>query len=217
MAAGVCYVAVGVFHPLNVLSSVTTTRWAVVHVLAGTMCFFGLLGMAGLYARQVEKSGWLGLAGYLLFSLWLALIMGFTFVEVLILPVLATAAPAVVEGWLGMFTGSAGEIKLGALPTLWMLTGPVYILGGLLFGVATFRARILPRWAGVLLAAGATFGPVAALLPLEYQAKVAIPVGVALTWLGYALWSERRPQVSTVDSGGSHRDSDDVAVTMRSA
>ena len=35
------------------------------------MCFFGLLGMAGLYARQAEKSGWLGLAGFLLFSLWL--------------------------------------------------------------------------------------------------------------------------------------------------
>ena len=30
---------------------------------------FGLFGIAGIYARQVEKSGWLGLAGYLLFSL----------------------------------------------------------------------------------------------------------------------------------------------------
>ena len=34
------------------------------------MGFFGLFGIAGLYARQVEKSGWLGLAGYLLFSVF---------------------------------------------------------------------------------------------------------------------------------------------------
>ncbi len=60
MVAGLCYVLVGMFHPLNVFSSVTTTRWAIVHVLASAMCFFGILGMAGLYARQAEKSGWLG-------------------------------------------------------------------------------------------------------------------------------------------------------------
>ena len=79
---------------------------------------------------------------------------------------------------------------------LWTLTGPVYMLGGLLFGIATFRARILPRWAGILLAVGTTFAPVAALLPPEYEPKVAVPVGLALVWLGYALWSERREQAA---------------------
>ena len=39
--------------------------------LTTAMCFFGLLGITGLYARQVEEAGWLGLAGYLLFSLCL--------------------------------------------------------------------------------------------------------------------------------------------------
>ena len=196
IVAGICYVLVGVFHPLNIASSVTTPRWMIVHVLATAMSFFGLLGMAGLYARQAEKSGWLGLAGYLLFSLWLALILGFTFVEVFILPTLATAAPTFVAGWLGMFTGSASAIDLGALPVLWTLTGPIYILGGLLFGIATFRARILPRWAGILLAVGTAIGPVAILFPPEYQPKVAVPVGLALAWLGYALWSERRAQAA---------------------
>jgi hypothetical protein len=155
----------------------------------------GLLGMAGLYARQAERSGWLGLAGFLLLSLWLALILGFTFVEVLMLPTLATAAPAFVAGWLGMFTGTASTIDLGALPLVWTLTGPIYILGGVLFGIATFRAGILPRWAGILLAIGTAIGPVAILFPAAYQPKVAVPVGLALLWLGYALWSERRVPV----------------------
>jgi hypothetical protein len=56
-------VLVGIFHPPNLASSVTSTRWKVVHVLACAVSFFGVLGMAGLYARQAVKSGWLGLAG----------------------------------------------------------------------------------------------------------------------------------------------------------
>ena len=192
IVAGICYVLVGLFHPLNVPASVTTPRWIIVHVIAMAMSIFGLFGMAGLYARQVEKSGWLGLAGYLLFSVWLALILGFTFVEVFILPALATAAPAFVEGWMGMLEGPPGAMDLGALPALWTLSGPIYILGGLLFGIATFRAGILPRWAGILLAVGTTIGPIAILFPPEYEPKVAVPVGLALAWLGYALWSEPR-------------------------
>ncbi|MEI6778124.1 MAG: hypothetical protein WCK70_14590 [Chloroflexales bacterium] len=201
IVAGICYVAVGVFHPANVPSSVTTTPWAIVHVLACAMCFFGLLGMAGLYARQAEQSGWLGLAGYLMLSLWFVLIMGFSFVEAFILPSLATTVPTFVAGWMGMLNSSASAMNLGVLPTLWTLTAPLYLLGGLLFGIATFRAGILPRWAGVLLAAGTALAPVAALLPLESQPKVAVPVGLALAWLGYALWSERRAPASETVSG----------------
>src|SRR3954468_13620174 len=125
MVGGICYVVVGLFHPPNIVSSVTTTPWAIVHVVATAMCFFGLLGLTGIYARQVKETGWLGLAGYLLLSLWLVIITGFTFTEVLILPLLATAAPEFVEGWMGMLNGSAGAMNLGVLPTVWTLTAPL--------------------------------------------------------------------------------------------
>ena len=194
LLGGICYVLVGLFHPANIPSSVTTNTWAVVHVLACAMCFFGLLGMSGLYAKQAEKSGWLGLIGFVMISLWLVLIMGFSFVEAFILPALATAVPKLAESWMGMLNSSASPINLGVLPTLWTLSGPLYMFGGLLFGIATFRARILPRWAGVLFALGCFLAPVAAVLPLETQPKMAIPVGLALAWLGYGLWSARREQ-----------------------
>ena len=93
MRAGICYMLVGVFHPANVASSVITTQWVVVHYLACAMCFFGVLGMAGLYATQVKESGWLGLVGFVLLTLWFVLVMGFTFVEAFILPRVATAVP----------------------------------------------------------------------------------------------------------------------------
>ncbi len=196
MLAGLCYVLVGIFHPPNVPSSVTGTRWQIVHFLACAMCFFAVLGMAGLYARQATKTGWLGLVGFVMLTLWFVLIMGFTFVEAFILPKIATTDPKFVTAWMGMLVGPASKMDLGVMPTLWTLTAPIYIVGGLAFGIATFRAGILPRWAGALLAVGTALAPVAALLPNASQPKIAIPVGVALAWLGYALWSEQQPQAS---------------------
>ena len=192
MVAGIFFVLVGLFHPLNTLSSVSTAQWGIVHVLATAMGFFGLLGLTGIYARQVEESGWLGLIGYILMSLWLVNLSHFTFIEVFVLPPLVTQAPTVVESVLGIFTKSPGEINLGALTTLYDLNGFIgYMIGGVLFGIATFRARILPRWAGVLLAIGALLVPFAAVLPPIHEAKVTVPGGLALVWLGYSLWAER--------------------------
>ena len=192
LLAGLCYVLVGILHPPNVAASVTSTRWETVHVVACAMCFFGLLGLIGLYARQATRAGWLGLVGFVLLSLWFVLIMGFSFVEAFILPKLATTDPKFVAAWFGMLIGPATKTSLGALPTLWTLSGPIYIAGGLAFGIATFRARVLPRWAGALLAVGTALAPVAAVLPNASQPKIAIPVGVAFIWLGYALCSERQ-------------------------
>lgn len=80
---------------------------------------------------------------------------------------------------------------------LWNISGPMYILGALLFGIATFRARVLPRWAGGLLTLAAVLIPIGGMFPHEYQAKIAmIPVGLAMVWLGYALFSERREKPS---------------------
>ena len=196
LVAGICYVLVGIFHPANAASSVTMTRWAIVHFIACAMCFFGLLGITGLYARQAKQVGWIGLIGYVLFSLCLVLIMGFSFIEAFILPRLATTDPQFLVGWMGMLVGPTSKVYLGALPALWTLTAPIYILGGVLFGFATFRAGILPRWAGALLAIGTLLAPVAALLPNASQPKTAIPVGLALAWLGCALWSEQRARAA---------------------
>jgi len=198
MAAGIIFVVIQPIHPLDVLASVTTPQWVIIQSVKAAMCLLGLLGMAGLYARQVNAVGWLGLAGYLLFSLFYALTLPFVFAEAFILPLLATSAPQFVAGFLGIINGQASAVSLGAIPTLYATAGLVgYVLGGLLFGIATFRAGILPRWAGVLLAFAAVSPPLlSALLPHPLDRVLAVPMGLALAWLGYALWSERRAHVS---------------------
>lgn len=197
MLTGLCFIVIGMFHQENIPAVVTTATWVNVHIFAVAMGFFGLFGMVGLYARQAEKSGWLGLAGFILLSLWLVIIMGFSFVEAFILPLLAAESPVFVADVLGMFSGVPSEVDLGVLPTLWNISGLLIILGPLLFGIATFRAGILPRWAGSLLALGAVLVPVGVLVPPAYQPEtVMIPIGLAFAWLGYALFSERREVLS---------------------
>ena len=196
MVAGMCFVVFGLFNPPDVLSSVTTTRWVITSSLAVAMSMFGLLGMAGLYARQVEAAGWHGLAGYLLWSLWLLLALPFSFFEAVILPLLATKAPTLAEGFLAIFTRSAGAMNVGVLADLWALADILFLLGGLVFGIATLRAGILSRWAAGVFTVGIASAPASALLPHELRPLVAVPIGLGLAWLGYALWSERRAHAS---------------------
>ncbi len=197
MGAGILFVLIQPIHPPDVLASIPTARWVVVHSLGVVMAFLGVLGVPALYARQVNAAGWLGLAGCLLLCLFFAITLAFQFTEAFLLPVLVTAAPTFVEGFLGIVSGQASETNLGALPAVYALTGILYVLGGLLFGIATLRAGILPRWAAVLLAFGTVLPLLVSwLIPHPFDRIFAVPVGVALACLGYALWSEREEQAA---------------------
>ena len=192
LVAGLIFAGIQPIHPPDVLSSVTTGEWAIITTLKLAMCLLFLIGIAGIYASQVERAGWLGLAGFLLLTLSWWLQTAFVFAEAYILPELANAAPQFVESFLGIVNpGSPVEMNIGVLPAAYGLLGILYMLGGLLFGIATLRAGILPRWPAGLLAVAALLTPAAALLPHDIQRLAAIPVGLALAWLGYALWSER--------------------------
>lgn len=192
LAAGVIFAGIQPIHPPDLLPSVTTAAWAMIMPFKLAMSMLFLAGLAGLYARQVKESGWLGLVGFLALSVSWALQTAFIFAETFILPVLATPAPQFVDSFLGIVNGVPGTLTIGALPAVYSVAGLLYMLGGVLFGSATLRARVLPRWAGGLLAVAAAVTPAAALLPHAIQRYAAVPVGLALAWMGYALWSERR-------------------------
>src|SRR5687768_12205819 len=97
MVAGIIFVVVQMIHPPETLSSVTSSAWAIVHFMTIAMCLFGLVGITGIYVRQAKEVGWMGLIGYLLFSLFLAITMAFVFVEAFISPLLVTESPKFVE------------------------------------------------------------------------------------------------------------------------
>ena len=122
MVAGIIFAGIQPIHPPDVLASVTTSAWAIITSLKTAMCLFGLLGIAGLYARQVEKTGWLGLAGYLLLSLFCAAPDGFVIRRSLYLAAVGDRGAEVCGGlsW-GCRSGAASEMNLGALPAVYSL------------------------------------------------------------------------------------------------
>lgn len=203
IGAGIIFAGIQPIHPPDVVASVTTAIWALVITLKLLMCLLFLIAITGLYARQVEESGWLGLVGFafLTVSWWLQ--TGYVFAEAFILPVLAVAAPDFVDSFLGIVNGSPGSFDIGALPAAYGIVGLTYLLGGILFGVATFRAAVFPRPAAALLAVTALLTPAAVLLPHALQRFVAIPMGITFIWLGWTLWSE--PGRSATAAGLSPR------------
>lgn len=196
MVAGTIFAAIQPIHPPDVLASVTTSAFIIITSFKTVMCLFGLFGIAGLYARQVEKAGWLGLAGYLLLTIFYAVQMCYAFAEPTILPLLAPVAPTFVESVMGMASKAGGSMNLGAFAVIFNILPVLYLLGLLLFGIATFRAHILPRGAAVLLASSGPIAVIMSQLPHQIARFAAVPMGIALAWLGYALWSERRKQAA---------------------
>ena len=191
LIAGTIFAGIQPVHPADSVSSVGTTAWAVITPLKTVMCALLLVGLSGVYARQVRRSGLAGLLGYALFAVGWAITAADVFAETVLLPPLAARDPAFVDSLLGIAAGKPSPLNLGLLPALFTASGLLYMLGGLLFGIATVRAGVFPRWASALMAATAALTPLAALLPHAVQRLAAVPMGVALIGLGAALWTGR--------------------------
>jgi hypothetical protein len=195
VVAGLLFVAIQVVHPPDTVASVTEPVWAYVHYASLAMVFLFLIGITGIYARQVEQVGWMGLIGVLVLAFALLLNAAGEGIEAFAYPLIAESSPAFVEGFLATVSGKPTAFDLGALSTVWAVSSVCFPLGSLLLGVATLRAGILPRVASALFAFGLLLAiPLVAITGVYRLA--AVPIGLGLAWLGYALWSERRERIS---------------------
>lgn len=202
MVAGLIFAGIQPIHPPDVVESVNTTAWAIITPLKTFMCLLMLIGIAGLYARHVKQTGWLGLIAYLMFSLSWALNLSFIFAETFIIPPLASISPEFVNGFFGIINGKPVDMNLGILPILWGLVTVMYLLGSLIFGIAMFRTAILPRWSSALFAlAGPLAFTMVMLLPHQLERLAAVPMGIALIGLGYGLFVEQRDNTLETVSG----------------
>jgi hypothetical protein len=134
----------------------------------------GLFALTGLYLRQREESGPLGLLGYALNLGGVAGTVGIEYVTSYVFPHLNSA---MVESLLD-----------GATGTIFLLTAVVLLLGVLAFGVATWRARLFPAAAVLLYVVG--FVPVAlrGVLPEPTVAAGGLLAAAGTAWLSAVLW-----------------------------
>lgn len=192
VAAGVLFIAVQINHPPMEVASVTSTEWVVRNSMKVVMAVLALAGITGMYLRQVRQAGLLGLIGYLLFASGYLVMMAIAFVAAYILPSLAETAPAYVDDVLTLAAGGSAPGDVGLFTTANQLSGVGYLAGGLVFGIALFRARVLARWAAALLAVATLSTVLLQVLPYAFHRFFAVPTGVALIGLGISLWRDQR-------------------------
>jgi len=160
-------------------SKSVTNNWVLWGILTLISEMLILLGLIGLYARQTQSAGVLGLIGFLLAFIGQTLQLGASYVITFAIPMIAREAPT-------LLTGATGLDLSSPLREALLITSVIYSLGWILFALATVSARLLPHWGAWLLIIGIISGFVTILRPLQ-----PLIVGIAFLWLGFALWSSR--------------------------
>jgi hypothetical protein len=123
-----------------------------------------LAALVGFHVLQGRSLGRLGATGFAVAFVGVALVLVSTL-------------------WVIIFLDRLGETVAGLLFGLGLVG---WLVGFVLFGIATFRARVLPRWAGLLLVAY----PLLLIAGLPVEGPL-ILVGLLWLTLGYALWTRR--------------------------
>ena len=135
-----------------------------------------VFGLVALWAAQSERSGILGVLGMIFGVAGTTLVCGVVLVEV------AGASGAEVDAVLGA----------GLPAALALLAGLSFLIGLILFGVATMLAGVFPRWAGLLLIAGDVvfgLGSFAGSAATVFEILGAAITCAAFVWLGASLLS----------------------------
>ena len=193
VVGGLLYLGVQINHPHLDLDFISTTEWTLRQTMKVLFATLSLAGITGMYLRQVERTGVLGLIGYLVLALGFVFMVSIEVVGAVILPAIVHSSPDYVTGILAVAVPGGHAVgDIGLMEPLINLDGVLYLAGGLLFGIALFRANVLARWAAALLALGAVATLAIALLPQVNFRLFAIPTGVALVGLGCSLWRDQR-------------------------
>jgi hypothetical protein len=139
-----------------------------------------VFGVLGLHLHQQHAAGVFGEVATLIALFGLVALFAAALTEVTMMPALPESfvdepPPAMLAVFLGSFVA--------------------YVLGLLLFGIATWRAGVLPRRAAALL----VIGIVLALALKSVVPGVLLVFGVALVWLGGATVTQARPTATEAE------------------
>ncbi|MGE3272019.1 MAG: hypothetical protein AB7P40_24915, partial [Chloroflexota bacterium] len=184
VAAVSVLIAEGIARSLGLMSmaemAVTplSAGWVPLNLLELFGLILMLVAFVGLYASQAEAIGRFGFASFLVAFLGTCLLTGSAWTNTFTPPAIARHAPA-------LLTMHPPPAPLG---TAFVATAEVFGLGQILFGIALFLARQVPRGGAILLIAGGVLTRVTPMLPVYLPLEV-IATSAGLIWLGYALWS----------------------------
>jgi TM2 domain-containing membrane protein YozV len=192
VGAGVLFIGVQINHPHLDAATVATTEVVVRNSFKMLMAVLALVGVTGMYLSQVRRNGVLGLIGYLVLGAAYLLIACMTYMATFALPQLVTTDPAFVDDVITQIKGGTPTGAIGPLAFVLKVQDICFLAGGLIFGIALFRARVLARWAAALLAVGGVITILLAVMPDAFYRLLAFPNGIAMVGLGVSLWATTR-------------------------
>ena len=141
--------------------------------------FVNILGLGvltPLYLRQRAASGVTGWVGYVTQFFGMTVVIGFLFTQAFVLGGLDEAQRAAV------LSGPAGIVTVIGLA--------ITTVGAILFGIASLRAGVFPKWAAFLLMLGFVLAPLGAAMSPLVKTAGEVVLSAGLIGLSYALFSE---------------------------
>ena len=153
-----------------------------------------LVGLVGVYARQMEAAGLLGLIGFSMAFIGVVLWAGVSYTLAFVMPELTSVPLDLREASNVTIVMPGSDIGVPLVNSSGLLTTIfLCMLGWLLFGLATVRARVYSHWTGLLLAIGG--------FTLAFPWIGWVIIGVALISMGYKVWSDIGDVAAKPDPG----------------
>ena len=152
--------------------------WDALSMMAFLAALLSPFVLMGLFAHQKRQLGLVGMIGLFLSIGGMLVYLGFQFDLAFVWPVLSRETPRLLD-----FEGPMFQAPSYAFVHFWM--GPVTTVGILIFGIATYRARVFPRWSAVLFIIGMILTQGMLFPPLILRIIGALPAAIALSTMGY--------------------------------
>jgi hypothetical protein len=199
-AAGAIFVGVQIKHPHADIAHLVTNEMLVRESAKVLMSVLALIGLTGMFLRYRSRLGVVGVAGFALLGVGYLAMFATECIVGYVLPTIAHANPVYVQGVIDAAMGRHTSVDIGNVQVLLTTMGFGYAFGGLLFGIALFRARVVSRWASLLLAYGTVSVLALGFLPESFSRPFAVPTGIALIGLGVSLYRNERRPAETADA-----------------
>jgi hypothetical protein len=155
-----------------------------------------IFGLIAIYLRHVGKVGKFGLIALMVALFGQVAWAGGLLIDGTFNPLLAMYDPEVqtnihaASHHAGVASASSGDLSglLGVFTALFAVNFLTYVAGYVLMGVMIIKARIIPRFIGVLFIMGAPLVATSLFTPPWVETVGYVALGAAFVWAGLLLW-----------------------------